>query len=86
YMFDTDNARIDQVVDGTISGGVTINDTLLHVAEHSLPFSGVGPSGMGGYHGEAGFRTFSKEKPIFRQARWNGGGLLNPPYGKRFAA
>ncbi|MFJ2994317.1 coniferyl aldehyde dehydrogenase [Pandoraea sp. NPDC087047] len=84
YVFDTDNARIDQVVDGTISGGVTINDTLLHVAEHTLPFSGVGPSGMGGYHGEIGFRTFSKEKPIFRQARWNGAGLLNPPYGKVF--
>ncbi|VVD66906.1 aldehyde dehydrogenase [Pandoraea horticolens] len=86
YVFDTDNSRIDQVVDSTISGGVTINDTLLHVAEHALPFGGVGASGMGGYHGEAGFRTFSKEKPIFRQARWNGAGLLNPPYGKVFAA
>ncbi len=86
YVFDTDNARIDQVVGGTISGGVTINDTLLHAAEHSLPFGGVGASGMGGYHGEAGFRTFSKEKPIVRQARWNGAGLLNPPYGKVFAA
>ncbi|AJP59304.2 aldehyde dehydrogenase [Pandoraea vervacti] len=86
YVFDTDSTRIDRVVNGTISGGVTINDTLLHVAEHSLPFGGVGPSGMGGYHGEAGFRTFSKEKPIFRQARWNGAGLLNPPYGKVFAA
>ncbi|MDM8354615.1 coniferyl aldehyde dehydrogenase [Pandoraea communis] len=85
YVFDTDNSRIDQVVDSTISGGVTINDTLLHVAEHALPFGGVGASGMGGYHGEAGFRTFSKEKPIFRQARWNGAGLLNPPYGKVFA-
>lgn len=86
YVFDTDETRIARVVDGTISGGVTINDTLLHVAEHSLPFGGVGPSGMGGYHGEAGFRTFSKEKPIFRQARLNGAGLLNPPYGKVFAA
>ncbi|WP_353192767.1 coniferyl aldehyde dehydrogenase [Pandoraea pnomenusa] len=85
YMFDTDNVRIDRVVQNTLSGGVTVNDTLLHVGEHTLPFSGVGPSGMGGYHGEAGFRTFSKEKPIFRQARWNGAGLLNPPYGKLFA-
>jgi len=85
YIFDTDETRIDRVVDGTISGGVTINDTLLHAAEHGLPFSGVGASGMGGYHGEVGFRTFSKEKPIFRQARFNGAGLLNPPYGKRFA-
>jgi coniferyl-aldehyde dehydrogenase len=86
YVFDTDDARVNQVLTQTISGGVTVNDTLLHVAEHTLPFSGVGPSGMGGYHGEAGFRTFSKEKPIFRQARWNGTGLLTPPYGKLFAA
>ncbi|QDH57996.1 coniferyl aldehyde dehydrogenase [Pandoraea pnomenusa] len=84
YVFDTDNTRIDHVVRNTLSGGVTINDTLLHVAEHTLPFAGVGPSGMGGYHGEAGFRTFSKEKPIFRQSRWNGTALLNPPYGKAF--
>lgn len=85
YVFDSDNARIEQVVQRTTSGGVTVNDTLLHVAEHELPFGGVGPSGMGGYHGEAGFRTFSKEKPIFRQARLNAVGLLNPPYGKLFS-
>ncbi|MBN4667401.1 coniferyl aldehyde dehydrogenase [Pandoraea nosoerga] len=85
YVFDTDDARVARVLTQTISGGVTVNDTLLHVAEHTLPFGGVGPSGMGGYHGEAGFRTFSKDKPIFRQARWNGTRLLNPPYGKRFA-
>jgi coniferyl-aldehyde dehydrogenase len=68
----------------THAGGVTLNDTIYHIAQHDLPFGGVGPSGMGGYHGEAGFRTFSHMKPVLRQARFNGTGLLNPPYGKRF--
>jgi coniferyl-aldehyde dehydrogenase len=84
YLFETDRARIDQVLDRTIAGGVSVNDTLYHIAQHRLPFGGVGASGMGGYHGEAGFRTFSHLKPVFRQARFNAVGLLNPPYGKRF--
>ncbi|MDO1529993.1 coniferyl aldehyde dehydrogenase [Fulvimonas sp. R45] len=84
YLFETDRARIDAVLARTHAGGVTVNDTLYHIAQHELPFGGVGASGMGGYHGEAGFRTFSHLKPVFRQARWNGAGLLNPPYGKRF--
>jgi coniferyl-aldehyde dehydrogenase len=84
YLFEQDQARIDRVLARTHAGGVTLNDTLYHIAQHHLPFGGVGPSGMGGYHGEAGFRTFSHCKPVFRQARFNGTGLLNPPYGKRF--
>jgi coniferyl-aldehyde dehydrogenase len=84
YLFEQDQTRIDQVLAGTHAGGVSLNDTLYHIAQHRLPFGGVGPSGMGGYHGEAGFRTFSHLKPVFRQARLNGTGLLNPPYGKRF--
>ncbi len=84
YLFETDRARIDQVLTQTIAGGVSVNDTLYHIAQQHLPFGGVGASGMGGYHGEAGFRTFSHLKPVFRQARFNGVGLLNPPYGKRF--
>ena len=83
-MFEDDRERIEQVMAGTVAGGVSINDTLYHIAQHHLPFGGVGASGMGGYHGEAGFRTFSHFKPVFRQARLNGAGLLNPPYGKRF--
>ena len=63
---------------------VTINDTILHIAQESLPFGGVGPSGMGQYHGRAGFETFSKEKAVFRQSRLNAMGLFKPPYGKRF--
>ncbi len=84
YLFETDRTRIDTVLSRTHAGGVSVNDTLYHIAQHRLPFGGVGSSGMGGYHGEAGFRTFSHIKPVFRQARFNGAGLLNPPYGARF--
>ena len=68
----------------TVAGGVTINDTILHIAQDDLPFGGVGPSGMGQYHGRDGFDTFSKRKGVFRQARLNTMGLFKPPYGKRF--
>lgn len=84
YLFEQDQARIDRVLARTHAGGVTLNDTIYHIAQHRLPFGGIGPSGMGGYHGEAGFRTFSHMKPVFRQARFNGVKLFNPPYGKRF--
>jgi coniferyl-aldehyde dehydrogenase len=84
YLFEQDRATIDRVLAHTHAGGVSVNDTLYHIAQHHLPFGGVGASGMGGYHGEAGFRTFSHMKPVFHQARWNGAGMLSPPYGKRF--
>ncbi len=84
YLFEQDRALVDKVLARTVAGGVSLNDTLFHIAQHGLPFGGVGASGMGGYHGEAGFRTFSHLKPVFRQARLNGVGLLNPPYGARF--
>lgn len=84
YLFEQDRAIIDKVLIHTLAGGVTINDTLYHIAQHGLHFGGVGPSGMGGYHGEAGFRTFSHMKPVFHQARLSGASLLNPPYGARF--
>ena len=66
----------------TTSGGVTLNDTLLHLAQANLPFGGVGPSGSGAYHGDYGFKLFSKEKPVFSQSRFSGSALLFPPYGK----
>ncbi len=84
YLFELDTGAVEKVLARTTAGGVTVNDTLYHIAQHHLPFGGVGPSGIGGYHGEAGFRTFSHLKPVFRQARLNGAGLLNPPYGERF--
>lgn len=84
YWFGRDRTSRRRVLTETVAGGVTINDCLLHLAQEDQPFGGVGASGMGAYHGEWGFRTFSKEKPIFLQSRFSGGALLRPPYGKRF--
>lgn len=80
YWFDHDRARTDAALRQLPAGGVTVNDTLLHISQHSLPFGGVGASGMGHYHGRWGFDTFSKLKPVFRQARLNGMALFLPPY------
>lgn len=80
YWFGNDHAVRDQVLRGTIAGGVSINDTLMHIAQEELPFGGVGASGQGHYHGEYGFRQFSKEKPVFMQSRFSGGGIVRPPY------
>ena len=63
---------------------MTINGTLLHVAQEDLPFGGVGSSGMGAYHGEEGFRNFSHAKAVFVQSRVSSIELLRPPYGARF--
>lgn len=86
YVFERRRDVVDRVMRQTVAGGVTVNDTLLHIAQDDLPFGGVGASGMGAYHGRAGFETFSKLKPVFYQSRLNGAGLLRPPYGRRFAA
>ena len=81
YHFDHDRARTERVLDQTLAGGVSVNDAVLHIVQSKLPFGGVGPSGMGHYHGHAGFLTFSKQKPVFRQARFSSLALLRPPYG-----
>ncbi len=69
----------------TTSGGVTVNDVIMHVAQEDLPFGGVGPSGMGAYHGRDGFKTFSHAKSIFTQSKIDLAGLvgLRPPYGEK---
>lgn len=84
YHFERDRSRVARVLDETVSGGVTVNDTLLHVAQDALPFGGVGPSGMGCYHGFDGFETFSRKKGVFHQSRLSGIGLFKAPYGPRF--
>jgi coniferyl-aldehyde dehydrogenase len=84
YWFGTDSTARDQILSQTVSGGVTINDTLLHIAHHNLPFGGVGESGWGSYHGEAGFLRFTQQKPVLVQSRWAMGHLFYPPYGPRF--
>ena len=82
YWFGRSSAERERVLNETIAGGVTVNGTIWHVAQENLPFGGVGASGMGGYHGEHGFRTFSKEKPVFIQSRWNSFGIFRAPYGR----
>jgi coniferyl-aldehyde dehydrogenase len=84
YWFGSDGANRDKVLAQTISGGVTLNDCIWHIAQENQPFGGVGASGSGSYHGEWGFRTFSKEKPVFVQPRLNGMFLMYPPFGKTF--
>jgi coniferyl-aldehyde dehydrogenase len=81
YPFSHRRERIDRLVERVMSGGVTVNDALLHVGQDDLPFGGVGESGMGHYHGYEGFLTFSKLRPVFRQARWSSLKLMMPPYG-----
>jgi len=84
YWFGKDAGARERVLRETISGGVTINDCLCHFGQEELPFGGVGASGMGAYHGEAGFRTFSQYKPVFHQSSLSGVPLLYPPYGRIF--
>jgi coniferyl-aldehyde dehydrogenase len=84
YWFGTDTQARDAVLARTVSGGVTINDTLMHIAHENLPFGGVGDSGWGSYHGEAGFLRLTQQKPVLVQSKWARGDLFYPPYGKRF--
>ncbi len=82
YPFSRNDATVERLLTHVMSGGVSVNDALLHVGQHDLPFGGVGESGMGHYHGREGFETFSKLRPVFRQARWSSAKLLVPPYGR----
>jgi coniferyl-aldehyde dehydrogenase len=85
YYFGSDDAEQERVLTHTTSGGVTVNDVVMHVAQEDLPFGGVGPSGMGAYHGHDGFKTFSHAKAIFTQSKINVAELagLRPPYGEK---
>jgi coniferyl-aldehyde dehydrogenase len=85
YVFSNQRRTQDQVLEQTTSGGVAINDTLMHYMQDDMPFGGVGPSGMGSYHTGEGFDTFSHLKPVFQQrgvGSFTGAKLLYPPYGK----
>ena len=83
YYFGSDSDETRQVLDDTVSGGVTLNDVIMHVAQENLPFGGVGPSGMGAYHGVDGFRNFSHAKSIYSQSRLISSlaKKMGPPYG-----
>lgn len=80
YYFDENKKRINELLRLTLSGGVTINDTIYHLAQHNLPFGGVGASGMGDYHGFDGFKTFSKKRAVMHQKRLAASDLLHPPF------
>lgn len=84
YWFGTNAAARDRVLQRTVSGGVTVNDTLMHIAHDNLPFGGVGESGWGAYHGEAGFLRFTQQKSVMVQSRFAMGDLFYPPYGTKF--
>ncbi|WP_420453150.1 aldehyde dehydrogenase family protein [Ilumatobacter sp.] len=80
YVFSGDDEVADRVVRRTSSGGVSVNGTLMHIGPPELPFGGVGPSGMGAYHGEAGFETFSHMKSVFDRRTFPDPSMLYPPY------
>lgn len=81
YYFGTDSAELSKVLSRTTSGGVSVNDVVMHVSMEDLPFGGIGPSGMGAYHGIDGFRTFSHAKAIFQQTKTDVTAMMRPPYG-----
>jgi coniferyl-aldehyde dehydrogenase len=85
YWFGKDDAARDEVLSRTISGGVTVNDCLFHFTQINQPMGGVGASGTGAYHGEWGFRTLSKLKPVFYRSPFNRLADLYPPYGAKIA-
>lgn len=81
YAYTHERSLADWYIYNTLSGGVTINDSLLHVSVHSLPFGGIGNSGMGHYHGYEGFQTFSKLRPVLYQGPIRAINMMLPPYG-----
>ncbi len=84
YWFGADEAERERVLERTTSGGVTVNDVVFHVAQEDLPFGGVGPAGMGSYHGHDGFREFSHRKSVYHQVKKDLGPMaaMRPPYGE----
>ncbi|SAK62888.1 coniferyl aldehyde dehydrogenase [Caballeronia ptereochthonis] len=82
YYFGSDIVERDAVLMRTTSGNVGVNNTIMHVAQDDLPFGGIGPSGMGAYHGIEGFRAMSHAKGVFVQGHWSLARLLHAPFGK----
>ncbi|MBV9393016.1 MAG: coniferyl aldehyde dehydrogenase [Methylobacteriaceae bacterium] len=82
YVLTNSETNRRKILERTISGGVTLNGTLMHVAQNDLPFGGVGPSGMGAYHGFDGFKRFSHARAIHKVGFMNGFERLAPPYGR----
>lgn len=84
YYFDWDHARAEKILNETHSGGVCINEVMTHVIVDDMPFGGVGPSGMGHYHGHEGFLNFSKAKGVVRKGKFNASELIAAPWGNKY--
>jgi coniferyl-aldehyde dehydrogenase len=84
YVYSKDKKAARRVLEGTISGGAVVNNTMLHYSVEDLPFGGVGASGYGAYHGEAGFETFTHARSVLEVPVWHPSRLIAPPYGKLF--
>ncbi len=82
YPFSDDRDSVERILRSTLAGGVTVNDTLVHFGVDALPFGGVGASGMGAYHGRAGFDAMTKQLPVLWQPRRAATDLLRPPYAR----
>lgn len=80
YVFSENSEAVEQVLKQTSSGGACVNNAVIHLGNHHLPFGGIGPSGLGSYHGHFGFKTFSHEKAVLRQGRFSLVKKLYPPY------
>jgi coniferyl-aldehyde dehydrogenase len=81
YAFDKDPERCERTLDRVSAGMACVNDVVIQFGQNEFPIGGVGASGMGSYHGHAGFLTFSKAMPVLYQSRFNGMKLFDPPYG-----
>jgi coniferyl-aldehyde dehydrogenase len=84
YYFGEDSAERERVINSTISGGVTVNDVIFHVAQEDMPFGGIGPSGMGAYHGREGFLEFSHARAVYTQIKSEVLAVMRPPYGDAY--
>ncbi|MFT4571607.1 MAG: coniferyl-aldehyde dehydrogenase [Hyphomicrobiaceae bacterium] len=81
YVFTNDKQVEEKVIYGTCSGGVTVNNVMLHIAQHDMPFGGVGASGIGHYHGKEGFDEMTKKRPVHTNAKFSAMEQMFPPYG-----
>jgi aldehyde dehydrogenase (NAD+) len=80
YVFSSESKIIDKVVNNILCGGMTINDCVMHLTSHNLPFGGVGNSGIGSYHGKKSFDIFSHQKSVLHRGMWPDLPLRYPPY------
>ena len=80
YYFDNDKKKAEDVINRTTSGGACVNETMLHFANENMSFGGIGPSGLGGYHGHAGFLEFSHKKSVIFQGAFSPAPFMNRPY------